>query len=139
MRDLLAEPGARMRRCWMPNPASGSVTGDGNAASVRSPRRGQSTSEGEESIVGNIGNCRVRLLIYRSGNAPAADRGGTRDPRAPGRRSPSAAAGWRGPNPTVVPRAIRRVEYLEAVRNLREQPIRDVAEYRDRRWWAGRP
>jgi hypothetical protein len=27
-------------------------------------------------------------------------------------------------------------EYLEAVRNLREQPIRDVAEYRDRRWWA---
>ena len=42
-------------------------------------------------------------------------------------------------DPTVLPRAIRLVEYLEAVRNLREQPIRDVAEYRDRRWWAGRP
>jgi hypothetical protein len=40
-------------------------------------------------------------------------------------------------DPTVLPRAIRLVEYLEAVRNLREQPIRDVAEYRDRRWWAG--
>jgi very-short-patch-repair endonuclease len=40
-------------------------------------------------------------------------------------------------DPTVQPRAIRLVEYLEAVRGLREQPIRDVAEYRDRRWWAG--
>jgi len=40
-------------------------------------------------------------------------------------------------DPTVRPRAIRLVEYLEAVRGLREQPIRDVAEYRDRRWWAG--
>src|ERR1700733_11222279 len=40
-------------------------------------------------------------------------------------------------DPTVLPRAIRLVEYLEAVRNLREQPIRDVAEYRDGRWWAG--
>ncbi|MDX6418889.1 MAG: hypothetical protein QOG28_3509 [Trebonia sp.] len=40
-------------------------------------------------------------------------------------------------DPTVLPRAIRLVEYLEAVRNLREQPVQDVAEYRDRRWWAG--
>jgi hypothetical protein len=40
-------------------------------------------------------------------------------------------------DPTVLPRAIRLVEYLEAVRDLREQPVRDVAEYRDRRWWAG--
>jgi very-short-patch-repair endonuclease len=34
-------------------------------------------------------------------------------------------------------RAIRLVEYLEAVRGLRELPVRDVAEYRDKRWWAG--
>lgn len=40
-------------------------------------------------------------------------------------------------DPTVRPRAIRLVEYLEAVRGLREQPIRDIAEHRDRRWWAG--
>ena len=38
---------------------------------------------------------------------------------------------------TVRPRAIRLLEYLEAVRGLREQPVRDVAEYQDRRWWAG--
>jgi hypothetical protein len=35
------------------------------------------------------------------------------------------------------PRAVRLLEYLEAVRGLREQPVRDVAEYQDRRWWAG--
>jgi very-short-patch-repair endonuclease len=29
------------------------------------------------------------------------------------------------------------LEYLEAVRSLREQPVRDVADYQDRRWWAG--
>ena len=40
-------------------------------------------------------------------------------------------------DPTVRPRAIRLVEYLEALRGLRELPIRDIAEYRDRRWWAG--
>ncbi|HEY0933172.1 MAG TPA: AAA domain-containing protein, partial [Trebonia sp.] len=40
-------------------------------------------------------------------------------------------------DPTVRPRAIRLVEYLEALRGLREQPIRDLADYRDRRWWAG--
>lgn len=40
-------------------------------------------------------------------------------------------------DPTVRPRAVRLVEYLEAVRGLREQPIRDVAEYREKRWWAG--
>ena len=34
-------------------------------------------------------------------------------------------------------RAVRLLEYLEAVRGLREQPVRDVAEYQDRRWWAG--
>src|SRR3984957_7800965 len=39
-------------------------------------------------------------------------------------------------DPTIRPRAIRLVEYLEAVRGLREQPIRDLAEYRDKRWWA---
>ena len=39
-------------------------------------------------------------------------------------------------DPTIRPRAIRLVEYLEAVRGLREQPIRDIAEYRDKRWWA---
>ena len=33
-------------------------------------------------------------------------------------------------------RAVRLLEYLEAVRGLREQPVRDVAEYQDRRWWA---
>ena len=38
---------------------------------------------------------------------------------------------------TVRPRAVRLLEYLEAVRGLREQPVRDVAEYQDRRWWAG--
>ena len=40
-------------------------------------------------------------------------------------------------DPTVLPRAIRLVEYLEAVRTLREQPIRDGAEYRDRRTGPG--
>ena len=38
---------------------------------------------------------------------------------------------------TIRPRAIRLLEYLEAVRGLREQPVRDIAEYQDRRWWAG--
>ena len=38
---------------------------------------------------------------------------------------------------TIRPRAVRLLEYLEAVRSLREQPVRDVAEYQDRRWWAG--
>jgi very-short-patch-repair endonuclease len=37
----------------------------------------------------------------------------------------------------VRPRAVRLLEYLEAVRGLREQPVRDVAEYQDRHWWAG--
>jgi very-short-patch-repair endonuclease len=40
-------------------------------------------------------------------------------------------------NETIRSRALRLLEYLEAVRGLREQPIRDVAEYQDRRWWAG--
>lgn len=40
-------------------------------------------------------------------------------------------------DPTVRPRAIHLLEYLEAVRSLREQPVRDVADYRDKRWWAG--
>jgi very-short-patch-repair endonuclease len=38
---------------------------------------------------------------------------------------------------TIRPRAVRLLEYLEAVRGLREEPARDVAEYQDRRWWAG--
>jgi very-short-patch-repair endonuclease len=40
-------------------------------------------------------------------------------------------------DPTVRSRAVRLLEYLEAVRGLKEQPVRDVAEYRDKRWWAG--
>ncbi len=38
---------------------------------------------------------------------------------------------------TIQQRAVRLLEYLEAVRGLREQPVRDIAEYQDRRWWAG--
>ena len=34
-------------------------------------------------------------------------------------------------------RVIRLFEYLQAVRALREQPVRDIAAYQDRRWWAG--
>jgi very-short-patch-repair endonuclease len=37
---------------------------------------------------------------------------------------------------TIQSRAVRLLEYLEAVRGLREQPVRDIAEYQDRRWWA---
>ncbi len=37
---------------------------------------------------------------------------------------------------TIRSRAVRLLEYLEAVRGLREQPVRDVAEYQDRHWWA---
>jgi hypothetical protein len=46
---------------------------------------------------------------------------------------PNAASNDTG----IRPRAVRLLEYLEAVRGLREQPVRDVAEYQDRRWWAG--
>jgi len=35
---------------------------------------------------------------------------------------------------TIRPRAVRLVEDLEAVRGLREQPVRGVAEYQDRPW-----
>src|ERR1039457_5667486 len=38
---------------------------------------------------------------------------------------------------TIRPRAVRLLEYVEAVRGLREQPVRDIAEYHVRRWWAG--
>ena len=38
---------------------------------------------------------------------------------------------------TIQQRAVRLLEYLEAGRGLREQPVRDIAEYADRRWWAG--
>ena len=34
-------------------------------------------------------------------------------------------------------RAARLLEYLEAVHGMREQPVRDIAEYQDRCWWAG--
>jgi very-short-patch-repair endonuclease len=34
-------------------------------------------------------------------------------------------------------RVVRLLEYLEAVRGMREQPVRDVTGYQDRRWWAG--
>ena len=37
----------------------------------------------------------------------------------------------------IQPRVVRLLEYLEAVRGLRELPVRDVADYQDRRWWAG--
>lgn len=40
-------------------------------------------------------------------------------------------------DPTVRPRVVRLLEYLEAVKGLREQPVRDIADYQDRRWWAG--
>jgi len=40
-------------------------------------------------------------------------------------------------DPTVRSRVVRLLEYLEAVRGLKEQPVRDVADYRDKRWWAG--
>ena len=40
-------------------------------------------------------------------------------------------------DPTVRPRTVRLLEYLEAVRSIRELPVRDVAEYQDKRWWAG--
>jgi very-short-patch-repair endonuclease len=36
----------------------------------------------------------------------------------------------------ILPRTIRLLHYLEAVRGLREQSVRDVVEYQDRRWWA---
>src|SRR5262249_51803600 len=38
---------------------------------------------------------------------------------------------------TVRPRAIHLLENLKAVRDLKEQPVRDIADYRDERWWAG--
>src|ERR1035438_7287757 len=38
---------------------------------------------------------------------------------------------------TIRPRAIRLLHYLEAVRHLREQPVRDIGEYQDRRWRVG--
>ncbi|HEX3960212.1 MAG TPA: AAA domain-containing protein, partial [Trebonia sp.] len=37
---------------------------------------------------------------------------------------------------TVRPRAVHLLEYLAAVRSIREQPVRDVAQYQDKRWWA---
>jgi very-short-patch-repair endonuclease len=37
---------------------------------------------------------------------------------------------------TVRPRAVHLLEYLTAVRAIKEPPVRDVAEYRDKRWWA---
>ena len=38
---------------------------------------------------------------------------------------------------TVRPRAVHLLEYLAAVRSIKEQPVRDVAQYQDKRWWAG--
>jgi very-short-patch-repair endonuclease len=38
---------------------------------------------------------------------------------------------------TIRSRAVRLLEYLEAVHGLREQPVRDVVDYKDRCWWAG--
>ncbi|HEY6786343.1 MAG TPA: hypothetical protein VI365_03445 [Trebonia sp.] len=35
---------------------------------------------------------------------------------------------------TVRPRAVHLLEYLTAVRAIKEPPVQDVAEYRDRRW-----
>jgi very-short-patch-repair endonuclease len=42
-----------------------------------------------------------------------------------------------GTDPTVRPRAVHLLEYLKAVRDLKEQPVGDIADYRDDRWWAG--
>lgn len=38
---------------------------------------------------------------------------------------------------TIRSRAVRRLEYLEAVHGMREQPVRDIVDYQDRCWWAG--
>jgi very-short-patch-repair endonuclease len=38
---------------------------------------------------------------------------------------------------TIRSRAVRLLEYLEAVHGMREQPVRDIADYQDRCWWAG--
>ena len=38
---------------------------------------------------------------------------------------------------TVRPQVIRLLEYLEAVRGFREHPVREIAEYQDRRCWSG--
>ena len=38
---------------------------------------------------------------------------------------------------TALSPTLRLLEYLETVRGLWEQPVRDVAEYQDRRWWGG--
>lgn len=42
-----------------------------------------------------------------------------------------------GTDLTVRPRTIHLLEYLKAVRDLKEQPVRDIANYRDERWWEG--
>ena len=38
---------------------------------------------------------------------------------------------------TIRSRAVRLLEYLEAVHGMREQPVRDIADYQDQCWWAG--
>jgi very-short-patch-repair endonuclease len=38
---------------------------------------------------------------------------------------------------TIRSRAVRLLEYLEAVHSMREQPVRDIADYQDQCWWAG--
>ena len=40
-------------------------------------------------------------------------------------------------DPAVRSRAVSLLRYLDGVRQLKEAPARDVAEYHDKRWWAG--
>jgi hypothetical protein len=37
---------------------------------------------------------------------------------------------------TIRSRAVRLLEYLEAIQDLCKQPVRDVTDYQDRCWWA---
>ena len=53
-----------------------------------------------------------------------------------GTRDRNGRDGGESDRAVIRSRAVRLLEYLEAVRGLREQPVRDVAEYQDRRWWA---
>ena len=51
--------------------------------------------------------------------------------------SPARTGPMTGESQKVVQsRVLRLLEYLAAVRALREQPIRDIVEYRDRSWWT---
>jgi very-short-patch-repair endonuclease len=40
-------------------------------------------------------------------------------------------------DPAVRSRAVSLLRYLDGVRQLKEAPARDIAEYNDKRWWTG--